>query len=80
MRGSGSSESSDEGRRREGHRWRRAGTGTPLLLHHTAVAKVLDGPSEHLALGPTDDRDGASEARCSTVSAERAPAKASAMG
>jgi hypothetical protein len=57
-------------------RWNR----DAALLHHTAAAKVLDGSSEHLALGPTDDRDGASEARRSTVSVERAPAEASAMG
>ncbi len=80
MRGSESSESSDEGRRREGHGWKARWIRGAVLFHHKTVAQVLDGPSEALVLGPTDDRDGASEVRCSTVSTERAPAEASATG
>lgn len=43
MRGSGPSESSGEGCRREGHRWKARSSWDAALFHHTAAAKVLGG-------------------------------------
>jgi len=80
MRGPESSESCDEGRRREEHRAKARWIRDAALFHRKAAAKVLDGPSEALALGLTDDRDGASEVRRSAVSMARTPAEASATG
>jgi hypothetical protein len=74
MRGSESSESSGEDRRRGAHRWKARPSRDAALFHHTAAAKVLGGYQEQQALEPLVHRDGASQVRCSAASAERGPA------
>jgi hypothetical protein len=85
MRGSESSESSGEDRRREGHRWKARSNRDAALFHHTAAAKVLGGNQRATGTGALGaprrrvtgsvlGRFGGASARLSERGAVKAPA------